>query len=113
MVRVQRKRTRGYRLPENTVSVTRPGKYGNPFFLANGFIYVAKNPGSVLWVPFGGNTIDDVLALYKQWLLGGLKSHELPEPPDLTPLKGKNLACFCKLGNKCHADVIIEILNES
>lgn len=30
-VRIQRKRTKGWKMPENTVSVTRPGKWGNPF----------------------------------------------------------------------------------
>src|SRR5690606_12066752 len=30
-IRVQRKRTKGWIMPENTVSVTRPGKWGNPF----------------------------------------------------------------------------------
>lgn len=29
--RVQRLRQRGWRMPENTVSVCRPGKWGNPF----------------------------------------------------------------------------------
>ena len=29
--RIQRKRTKGWRLPPNTVCVTRPGKWGNPF----------------------------------------------------------------------------------
>jgi hypothetical protein len=30
-VRVQRKRTKGWKMPPNTVSVTRPRKWGNPF----------------------------------------------------------------------------------
>ena len=29
--RVQQSRATGWRKPENTVSVTRPGKFGNPF----------------------------------------------------------------------------------
>jgi Domain of unknown function (DUF4326) len=29
--RIQRKRTRGWRMPANTICVTRPGKWGNPF----------------------------------------------------------------------------------
>ena len=28
--RIQRRRTKGWRMPENTVSVCRPGKWGNP-----------------------------------------------------------------------------------
>lgn len=26
-------------------------------------------------------------------------------------LRGKNLACFCKIGEPCHADVLLEIAN--
>ncbi|MFK0288318.1 DUF4326 domain-containing protein [Streptomyces sp. NPDC090499] len=32
--RIQRKRTRGWRKPEGTVSVARPTRFGNPFMLA-------------------------------------------------------------------------------
>ena len=34
-IRVQRKRTKGYRLPPNTISVCRPGRFGNPFRLTD------------------------------------------------------------------------------
>jgi hypothetical protein len=27
-------------------------------------------------------------------------------------LRGKNLACWCKLGDPCHADVLLELANE-
>ena len=30
-IRVQLSRKKGWRMPENTVSVARPGKFGNPF----------------------------------------------------------------------------------
>ena len=30
-VRIQRQRAKGWKMPPNTVSVTRPGKFGNPF----------------------------------------------------------------------------------
>lgn len=38
--RIQRKRTKGWRMPENTVYVGRPSKWGNPFKLVAGLIYV-------------------------------------------------------------------------
>jgi hypothetical protein len=31
-VRIQRKRAKGWRMPANTVSVTRPGQFGNPYY---------------------------------------------------------------------------------
>ena len=27
-------------------------------------------------------------------------------------LKGKNLSCWCKLGDKCHADLLIQLANK-
>lgn len=33
------------------------------------------------------------------------------EPVFLGPLKQKNLACWCKPGDPCHADVLLEIAN--
>lgn len=31
---------------------------------------------------------------------------------ELTELRGKNLACWCKIGNPCHADVLLELANQ-
>jgi hypothetical protein len=88
MKRIQRKRTKGWRMPPNTVYVGRPTKWGNPFKRG-----------------MDGN-IDRVLFLYKQWLEG-----ELEDRPDLLdPLKGKDLACWCPLDKPCHADVILKFL---
>lgn len=36
--RIQRKRTKGWKMPENTVYVGRPSKWGNPFTIGK------KNP---------------------------------------------------------------------
>lgn len=32
-------------------------------------------------------------------------------PPDLTALRGKDLACWCPLDQPCHADVLLELAN--
>lgn len=37
-VRVQLSRKKGWRMPENTVSVARPGKWGNPFRIGGYFM---------------------------------------------------------------------------
>jgi len=87
MKRVQRK---GYydKLPPNTKLVARPNKkYGNPFSLKE-------------------YTLEESLRLYREWL-----DKKLQENPDyLKPLKGFDLACYCKLDQKCHADIILKML---
>lgn len=93
--RIQRKRTKGWKMPENTVYVGRPTMWGNPF-------------------PCGGN---NALAKdsYYQWVVLGQKKHVGVNPPIkeeiIKNLKGKNLACWCKEGEPCHADVLLEIAN--
>ncbi len=82
-IRIQRKRTKGWKMPPNTVSVCRPGKWGNPFTFAN-----------------SGN-VHPVLRF----------ACEVMPLLDLTPLCGKNLACFCPLDQVCHADVLLENAN--
>ncbi len=82
-IRVQRKRTKGWKMPPNTVSVCRPGKWGNPF--------TVENSGAV----------SPVLRF----------ACEVAPLLDVTPLRGKNLACFCSLDDECHADVLLELAN--
>lgn len=83
-IRIQRKRTKGWRMPPNTVNVTRPGKWGNPWTFENsGNVHPA--------VRFACETV-------YFW--------------DISPLRGKNLACYCKIGEPCHADVLLELANE-
>ena len=85
--RIQRKRTKGYRMPDNTMSVARPGKWGNPFRVGD--------PG----VPDNQAAVDQ----YRAWLA--------QQAVDLSPLRGKNLACYCRLDQPCHADVLLELAN--
>lgn len=108
--RIQRKRTKGWRMPTNTVSVTRPGRWGNPYFpgcgRARGFFdrtltlchHDVRDPRvQVKW--FG--------ELMEQ------KRSDNPEEFDayLAPLRGKDLACWCPLDQPCHADVLLELAN--
>ncbi len=82
-LRIQRRRTKGYRLPPNTVCVTRPGKWGNPFLTAKDF----------------GDFIQDRKFLAEKYPLIDMSHY----PADLSPLRGQNLACWCKLC-PAHAD---------
>lgn len=107
-IRVQRKRVKGYRLPENTVSVTRPGKWGNPFKVNAGLGTGFTSP------PHG---VKAALELYEKWLNGDFNLvHEKGLPPSkqeiIDNLKGKNLACFCKEGDSCHGDILLKYANQ-
>lgn len=94
-IRIQRKRTKGWKMPENTVSVTRPGKWGNPLKLP--------------WVSNKEDAIKTLVSEYTKWLLRG--DLKITVDDVKRELKGKNLACWCKPGSPCHADVLLKIAN--
>lgn len=93
--RIQRKRTKGWRMPENTISVGRPSIHGNKYR-----------------VGIDGDAAECVALFRADW------EYALAHPlgslcvaPTLKKLRGKNLACWCALDQPCHADVLIELAN--
>lgn len=86
--RIQRKRTKGWRMPANTVYVGRPSVYGNPFGL---YVY---------------GTREKAVEGYRLYL------KMFPSMADYVrrTLKDKDLACWCRLDQPCHADVLLELL---
>lgn len=107
-------------MPPNTISVTRPGRFGNPFFLNHGVIYahvIIENETEILYGVrvYGNGEVEDAIDLYKKWLDGEIITvgdGNLPVIPDIGILKGKNLACFCKEGSPCHADILLKLVNQ-
>lgn len=79
-------------MPPNTVGVTRPTCWGNPFI-----------------VGCHCETAEDATQLYRGWLEGPARSIALAAKKEL---RGKDLACWCKEGTACHADVLLEIANK-
>ncbi len=98
--RVQRTRQKGkgYLFPEGKQNdlpikaVSRPSKWGNPYKVGKDGIKDVSEA-----VALFEKDINDIV-LWKQ----SIKSE----------LKGKNLACWCKLGTPCHADILLKIANE-
>lgn len=104
--RVQLKRTKGWRMPANTVKVCRPGKWGNPFVVGKRYGW-AEPDSSEIDGPF--KPIKDraeAVAVYRSWLGG---QHDLLE--DVRELRGRNLACWCPADEPCHADVLLALAN--
>lgn len=103
--RIQRKRTKGWKMPENTVSVTRPGKWGNPYKVGE----VAINPYYVDERDFQVRvTPENCLLFFEAHVLDKMAE----QPNWLEPLRGKDLACWCKPGQPCHADILLKLANQ-
>ena len=90
---IKRRRTKGWRMPPNTVYVGRPTLYGNPFQTAEEFRqwWYTRGKGVVLYAD-------------RMDLLMGAMFQTEPHP-----LRGKDLACWCPLDMPCHADILLEL----
>jgi hypothetical protein len=99
--RIQRRRTRGWRMPEGAVYVGRPTKWGNPWRVDRAR---ATHPPTNQY----RDTAVEVVSLYRDWVL-----YAAPFTLDdiLDELAGRDLACWCPLDQPCHADVLLEIAN--
>jgi Domain of unknown function (DUF4326) len=108
--RVQLRRTRGWRMPANTVKVDRTTRFGNPFSIED-------------------HGREAAVALHRAWITGGwgsapiatrllrdLEARRAEVIAALPSLKGKNLACWCPLPEPgepdiCHAALLLEVAN--
>lgn len=105
--RVQLRRTKGWRMPPNTVSVARPGKWGNPHKV--GVSLQPNGDGTYRLM-----TAADAVARYRDEFLPYWTNNRTQDGSmalDLSELRGKNLACWCPLDQPCHADVLLELAN--
>lgn len=134
--RIQRRRTKGWRMPEGAVYVGRPGPFGNPFDFRS---------GECCWLALSYGCRGDAagrreasVKAYRDWITappghvtveyergcafqGG--GNAVPVGPRIKvgraptmdairrDLRGKVLACWCPIGSPCHADVLLELAN--
>jgi hypothetical protein len=94
-------------MPPNIVYVGRPSVWGNPF---TGKDAAERYREAVAESPVPEHILKD-------WEKAGgdklmLKMLAFHYRPLLDKLRGKNLACWCKEGEPCHADILLEIVNE-
>ena len=98
--RVQLSRAKGWRMPPNTVKVDRTTRWGNPWPIGE-------------WGPLDRKAPDaeGAVGLFEAMLHDPEMRKAAGYPDDLSALRGKNLACWCKPGELCHADVLLEYAN--
>lgn len=114
--RITLSRAKGWRMPPNTVKVARPCFWGNPFFVsrwrdAETCVALFRNAMHGIWNPAASAHLPDAWCGYKehqQWLFK-MGNHPLDM---VLELRGKNLACWCKPSEPCHADVLLELANK-
>lgn len=98
MNRIQRRRSKGWTMPEGAIYVGRGSRWGNPY-------RVGRNPWYGTWA-----TMDAEEAV--RWFRRALDGWLTADPRVLDPLRGAtSLACWCRTDSPCHADVLIEALD--
>lgn len=102
--RIQRKRTRGWRMPEGAVYVGRPTKWGNSFVPGQETVRERLEPGGRQKGVYVADAEQATWA-YRRFLSQHLRIEAKAE------LRGKSLACWCRLDQPCHADVLLKIAN--
>jgi hypothetical protein len=126
-IRVQLSRKKGWRMPPNTVSVARPTLWSNPFVIGepSGCDF---NDGGDPTPLIGSLSRQQAIDLFRDMVSGWLSPEMHPHghrwmsrfkkatgnahPAEyVSILRGKNLACWCKPGEPCHADVLLELAN--
>lgn len=109
--RIQRKRSKGWRMPENTVYVGRPSRWGNwfPFYefiQDGGDLYSAREKVRDLFE----DNLEEMIGSGDCLPING---EDLTIEEWLAPLRGKDLACWCPLDHPCHADVLLRLANKA
>ena len=122
MKRIQRKRTKGWKMPEGCIYVGRPTKWGNAFKVGSylnawgkAFISIKLadcDPDKIREI-YRNKRLDEKITLensiewYELWLQEWIKTGRF----NIAELRGKDLACFCPLDQPCHADVLLKLAN--
>jgi hypothetical protein len=112
--RIQLCRTKGWRMPANTVIVARPTKWGNPFHVTKAAAreYAAGDPFlQMMDAQHGVSTTPEAAVHYFRRFLRTKTGRQICRDAK-KELRGKNLACWCKPGAPCHADVLLELANK-
>lgn len=114
-LRLQLSRAKGFNLQEHSralngleaVNVARPSRWGNPWKVVyrNGW-FVDGPRANPFQHPCGNKMGAQHIAVEC--------FRDAPEGASsltVSSLRGKNLACWCGIGDPCHADVLLELAN--
>ena len=87
-------------MPPNTLKVDRSTRWGNPMRARDGYPAAQAVSDYRLWITGAG---------------GSKFNAEFGAPPAIADIRsslaGRNLACWCRIGQPCHAEVLLEIAN--
>lgn len=110
--RIQRQRTKGWRMPPGAVYVGRPTKWGNPYQVSQTPVGTWQVESSGVF-PTWADAARYATTLFSGWFTNPGLDGEQRVAEARAELVGYDLACWCPPGQPCHADVLLEIANTS
>ena len=98
--RIQLRRVKGWKKPDGTVVVTRPGPWGNPYYV-RGYIPLGERVDNECQVTSHEHAVELYIRLLRR-------------RPDLVErirrsLAGRDVACWCRPDAVCHGDVLLRV----
>jgi len=127
--RIQRRRTKGWRMPEDAVYVGRPSRWSNPAVVerdpSGGYavvisLAVVNGVSAKLrfaWTTSKAAAVEEAVYWFSAGLDRSIREGAIDVAVLRSALGDRDLACWCALedaeGNRvpCHADVLLEIAN--
>lgn len=112
--RIQRKRSKGWRMPEGAIYVGRPTRWGNPF-LWTSYPTIWTSPDGEPFAVTDADRRRKAVTAFEEAVRDDIgEITGWPRQVEIRrDLVGRDLACWCPLDQPCHADVLLRIANEA
>lgn len=107
--RVQRRRSKGWTMPEGTVYVGRPTAWGNPWKVGSTG-WTIKPGGVIDRDPHPPLTVEQAVESFRNDVEWQMRDEDYAASLRYA-LAGRDLACWCPLDQPCHADVLLAVAN--
>jgi len=109
-VRIQRSRQHKQVSPNGLpiVYVGRPTKWGNPFKVGDNNVEHIDTESYDFVDIVTIKSVAECIEEYEEYIKEQIEEENL----DINELAGKNLSCWCKIGEPCHADILLKLANK-
>lgn len=114
--RIRQSRAKGARIGPNASSVARSSKMGNPFVVGDVVqveyqgLYFEFDLTPVMAVEAFRQLMETRLSTWPN-MAAEDRAYSMEWADRLEKLRGRDLACYCPLGQPCHADVVLDLAN--
>lgn len=107
--RVQRKRTKGWKKPEDAIDVTRPSIFGNPYKVGDLVALNRSNKSGERGYAAITVTEENCLLFFRIWAQYLIRT----SPSRIREvLRDHDLMCWCPPEKACHADIWLDLVND-